>query len=261
MRRVRTALAVALLAAAPALTACGGPTDASGASEPASGSQELTVLAAASLTEVFDALGEQFEADNPGVTVTFAFDSSATLATQAAEGAPADVLATADERTMEDAVAADAVTGTPTVFAENRLVLVTPADNPGGVRGVEDLAREDVDYVVCVPSAPCGDLAARALEVAGVDADAASQEVDVKAVLAKVTADEADAGIVYATDALAAGDQVQVLDLAGAESLITSYPVAVLAQAEANDLAARWIELLQSAPGRDVLRDAGFDTP
>lgn len=221
--------------------------------------QEITVLAAASLKETFTELGKQFEEEHDGVTVKFAFDSSATLAQQAVEGSKADVLATADESTMQSAVDGDAIEGDPQLFASNVLVIATPAGNPGKVEGLDDLA--DVDWVECVDTAPCGKVADAVLADAGIDAEPKSREVDVKAVLAKVTEDEADAGLVYATDGVAAGDSVDVVEIPGADSQLTLYPIAPLADSGESDLAKEFVDLVLSAEGQQVLADAGFGKP
>lgn len=226
-----------------------------------SGQRTLEVLAAASLTETFTELAGRFEEDHPGVTVRLVFDSSATLAEQVGQGAPADVLATADERTMQAVVDAGNTETEPTLFASNRLVLVTPPDNPAGVTSVADLDDPRVTYVVCVPAAPCGAVARTVLDASGVNAPAASEEVDVKAVLAKVTLDEADAGLVYATDAVAAGDRVGSVEIPAAEDAVTRYPVAALSEADDPGLAADWVGLVTSEEGRQVLRGAGFGAP
>ncbi len=217
----------------------------------------LTVLAASSLTGVFEDLAEIFEEDNPGVEVAFAFDSSATLALQVTEGAPADVLATADLDTMQT-VLDNGDAAESSVFATNQMVLVTPADNPGGVESFDDLGDDSVTYVICVDTAPCGKVAAGLLEDGGITTAPASFEVDVKAVLAKVVADEADAGLVYATDALAAGDDVRILEVPGAEDVPNSYPIAVVEQSEDADLARAWVDLVLSEAGRQILEEAGF---
>ncbi|MGN6577363.1 MAG: molybdate ABC transporter substrate-binding protein [Nocardioides sp.] len=226
-----------------------------------SGDQELTVLAAASLTGTFTRLEQAFVADHPGVDVRLSFDSSATLAQQVVEGAPADVLATADERTMQTVVDAGGTDGPPDAFASNHLVLVVPAENPAQVRSVDDLARPGVDYVVCVPSAPCGDVAATVLDQSGIDAPAASEETDVKAVLSKVELGEADAGLVYATDAADAGDAVHSFEIPGSRATSTRYLVAALKDAGSPDLARAWVDLVRSDRGQQVLADAGFGPP
>jgi molybdate transport system substrate-binding protein len=245
---VRRLLALALLLP---LAACGG----GGGGDDTT----ITVLAAASLTETFTDLAADFEAAHDGVTVRLAFDSSATLAEQAVGGAPADVLATADSATMDSA--RDALAADPEVFATNTMVLVTPADNPAGITSYDDLAAGDVTYVVCVDTAPCGKVAASLIETTGLTAEPASLEVDVKSVLAKVTSGEADAGLVYATDAVAAGGDVQVFEIPGADDAVTSYPIAPLDQSTDADLAQQFVDLVLSAAGQQVVGDAGFGAP
>ncbi len=219
----------------------------------------VTVLAAASLTEPFQELAERFEDAHPGVEVELAFDSSATLAQQVVEGAPADVLATADTATMDSA--ADALAADPEVFAANTMVLVTPAANPADISALADLQTGDTTYVVCVPTAPCGKAAHDLLATNEITAPPASLEVDVKAVLAKVTSDEADAGLVYASDAVAAGDQVERFDVPGAGDAPTTYPIARLEQAGDADLAQEFVDLVLSSEGQKVMADAGFAGP
>ena len=221
----------------------------------------LTVLAAASLTETFESLADDFESRHDGVTVQLAFDSSATLAEQVNQGAPADVLATADERTMALVAEAGNTADEPRTFATNRPVLAVPADNPAGIEEFDDIDNDDVEFVVCVASAPCGALASAVLDAEGITNDPASEEVDVKAVLAKVTLDEADAGIVYATDARAAGDRVRVVEIPGSAGALTSYPIAVVRDADEPLLAEAWVDLVLSEPGQQALRGAGFGAP
>lgn len=247
-------LALALTLGAGSLAGCS-------ADESPGESSELTVLAAASLTETFTSLAEEFEATHPGVSVRLAFDSSATLAGQAVQGAPADVLATADAATMQDAVDGGVVPAGATTFATNTMTLVVPADNPAGVASFADLDGAGVDYVACVETAPCGAVAAALLAGNDVDADPASLETDVKSVLAKVVSDEADAGLVYVTDATAAGDDVQVLAISGSGAEVLDYPIGVLEQSAAPDLAQEFVDLVLSAQGRAILGAAGFGPP
>jgi molybdate transport system substrate-binding protein len=246
---MRHTLAVlfALLAVLP-LSACGG-----------SDKITITVLAASSLTGTFTELGHEFESQHPGVTVKFAFDSSATLAQQAVGGAPADVLATADTTTMDSAKAVQA--GTPKVFATNVMVLATPADNPAHVTSFADLDKGSVKYVICVPTAPCGIIAQALLGQDHITAKPVSTEVDVKSVLAKLTEGEADAGLVYTTDAIAAGSQVQHLAIPGAAKQTTTYPIVTLDQSKNADLAQQFVDLVTGATGQQVLAKAGFGKP
>ena len=233
------------------LTACGG----GGGDDDTT----ITVLAASSLTGTFTELGKEFEKQHPGVTVKFAFDSSATLALQATQGAPADVLATADTATMDSAKAAQA--GPPKVFATNRLVLATPADNPARVTRFADLDRSSVKFVMCVPTAPCGKVGQALLDRDHITGKPVSQEVDVKSVLAKLTEGEADAGLVYTTDAVAAGDQVTQLQIPGSAEQITTYPIVTLDQSKHADLAQEFVDLVTGPTGRQVLQQAGFGKP
>lgn len=240
--------AAAALLGLVALTSCGG----AAGGESGDGTT-LDVLAASSLTESFGALAEDFEAENPGVTVRLSFGSSSALAQQVTEGAPADVLATADLASVE--LAGDDVTD-PGEFATNELVLVTPADNPAGVSSLDDLA--DAQFVTCVDSAPCGALADQLLERNDVSAEPVSREADVKAVLAKVSSGEADAGFVYVTDAVAAGDEITTVDVPGAEDLPARYAIATVTASEQVDLAQSWVDLVAGDAGQQALGDAGF---
>lgn len=257
MKRPR-ALALALTLGASSLAGCSAD---EARDESGSESSELTVLAAASLTETFTALADEFEATHPSVSVRLAFDSSATLAGQAVQGAPADVLATADVATMQDAVDGGVVPAGSTTFATNTMTLVVPANNPAGLASFADLDGPGVDYVACVETAPCGAVAAELLAGNDVDADPASLETDVKSVLAKVISDEADAGLVYVTDATAAGDDVQVLAIPGSDAEVLDYPIGVLEQSVAPDLAQEFVDLVLSARGRAILGAAGFGAP
>jgi len=231
------------------LSGCGGGDD----------DTTITVLAASSLTGVFTELGKDFEDQHPNVTVKLAFDSSATLAQQATDGAPADVLATADLTTMDTAKSAQATT--PTTFATNTMVLVTPPDNPGHVQAFSDLDKSSVKYVMCVPTAPCGIVGQALLDQDHITGKPVSQEVDVKSVLAKITEGEADAGLVYVTDATAAGDQVATVQVPGAAQQVTSYPIVTLTQSKNADLAQQFVDLVTGSTGSQVLQKAGFGQP
>ncbi|MEZ0579585.1 molybdate ABC transporter substrate-binding protein [Nocardioides sp. MH1] len=248
--RRRTATLPLLLALTLPLAACGDDGDG--------GDQKLQVLAASSLTDVFTELGRQFEADHDGVDVAFSFGSSTDLAEQAADGAPGDVLATADRTSMSVAQDAGAVTD-PATFATNVLVIVTPPDNPAGITSLADL--DGATWVRCADEVPCGRVALAVLDDAGIDAQPASLEEDVRSTLDKVTSGEADAGLVYASDAVAAGDAVETIPIDGAESEPTSYSIAALDQSEDASLAQEWVDLVTGAEGRAALKDAGFSLP
>jgi molybdate transport system substrate-binding protein len=141
------------------------------------------------------------------------------------------------------------------------MVLVTPSDNPQDLTQFDDLNSAGVSYVVCVDTAPCGKIAASLLEQDHVTRHPASTEVDVKSVLAKVTEGEADAGIVYTTDAVSAGDAVKTIPIPGSSQQTTTYPIATLDQSDHADLAQEFVDLVMSAQGQQVLQDAGFGAP
>lgn len=219
----------------------------------------VQVLAAASLTEAFTVLAEAYEADHEGVEVELLLGSSTDLAGTVADGAPGDVLATADETSMQLAVDAGATAEEPVVFAENQLVIVTAPDNPEGVQSLADLA--DVTWVRCADDVPCGRVALGVLDGAGVTAEPVSLEVDVKAALEKVSSGEADAGLVYASDAMTAGAEVETVPIEGAAEFPAVYYVAPLTQSAGGDLAADWIELVTGDAGRAALEASGFSAP
>lgn len=237
------------------LAACGD--DDGGDGDAGGGSDQLTVLAASSLTDVFEELGSTFE-EKHDVDVEFSFGSSTDLAEQAADGAPGDVLATADETSMT--VAEDAgVTGDVSNFATNVLVIVTPPDNPAGIESLADLA--DATWVRCADEVPCGRVALAVLEDNAITAEPASLEEDVRSTLDKVVSGEADAGLVYASDAVAAGDDVLTIPIEGAEEQLTSYFITALEQSEDSELAQEWVDLITSDEGRAALTEAGFTLP
>lgn len=218
----------------------------------------LRVSAASSLTEVFTELAAAFEADHPGAEVVLTFGGSPALVTQLREGSPADVLVTADQASMDRAVAAGDVQE-PVVIARNRMALVVEAGNPRGITGIDDLATPGFTVALCATAVPCGRLAREVLDAAGADLDPVSSEENVKAVLTRVTLGEVDAGLVYETDAMAAGTRVERIPLpAGADAPSTASVAAVTTEAEATHLADRWLALLRSPAGRRALERHGF---
>lgn len=258
MKKQIVSLLCATTAVALLTSACGSSGGASG-SDTKSGT--LTVLAASSLTETFDTLAKTYEADHPGVKVKLVYDSSATLATMAEQGAPGDVLATADQKTMDEAQAKKGVRGTPAQFASNVVELAVPADNPGQISSFADLQKSTVKYVVCVKTAPCGAAGEKVLAGNKITHAPVSEEVDVKSVLAKVTGNEADAGLVYKTDVIAAGTAVTGFAVPGADASPNTYWVTVTHDAKRSPLAKAWIDLMQSGAGQAVFADAGFGKP
>ncbi|GGM38027.1 molybdate ABC transporter substrate-binding protein [Microbacterium saperdae] len=258
-RTLRRSAVVVLAAVALVLAGCAAPAgDApspSATAEQGTVSGELTVYAAASLSGAFDAIAEAFVAENPDVSVSPVYDGSSTLVTQILEGAPADVFASADEANMDKA--AD-VAVAPTLFASNTLVIAVPAGNPGGVETLADLA--DVTTVLCAPEVPCGAASAKLLTAAGVTVEAASLEQNVTAVLTKVAASEADAGLVYATDVIGRED-VEVIVPDGAGEVVNHYPIAALSDAPNAEAADAFVAFVLSEAGQKILADFGFGAP
>lgn len=248
------------------LTACGGggeeqadPESDRTASVAVSGT--VTVLAAASLTGPFEALEERVEADHPGLDVVLSFGPSSALAEQVISGAPADVLATADTRTMGTALDAGAVEGESVVFARNSLALTVPAGNPGRVESLNDLAREELVVALCEPQVPCGAAAEELLSLTGVDAQPDTLTTDVKEATSLVALGEVDAALIYRTDATAEGDAVEVVDVPEAADVVNDYPIAALAEAPNPAAAAVVVDAVTGADGAGVLEDAGFIIP
>ncbi|NYF17683.1 molybdate transport system substrate-binding protein [Microbacterium sp. AK009] len=260
-RQVRRAAIGVLAAASAVLVGCAGT--AASTSEPPVAAEgglagSLTVYAAASLQSAFDDLLTVFAEQNPDVAVQpLVTDGSSALVTQIIEGAPADVFASADERVMQQAVDAGVAVG-PVVFAANTLVLVTPAGNPAGIAGLDDLA--DATVVLCDSVVPCGAASRTLLENAGASVTPASLEQNVTAVLTKVAAGEADAGLVYATDVVGR-DDVEVIVPDGAADVVNLYPIAVTTGAASDEVARAFVALVTGPEGQRVLADAGFAPP
>ncbi|NJQ05443.1 molybdate ABC transporter substrate-binding protein [Streptomyces lonarensis] len=256
-RRLRTALCAALLVLP--LAACGGG-DGDGGSDGANGQAgaEVTVLAAASLTDVLEEAAPLFEQAHDGVDLRFSFAGSQELAAQVREGLPADVLVTADTTTMADV--ADR-TGEPVVVATNELTLVTASGNPEGVADLADLARDDLTVVLAAPEVPVGRYGEQVLADAGVEVAPASLETNVRSVLTKVALGEADAGIVYASDAASVGDRVTAVPLPAERNVLAEYPAAVLTEAPHPEAAADFVAWLGSAEAAELFTAAGFRVP
>ena len=255
MLRSRARLAAVLAAVALALAGCGGD-DPSGGSSAAPG--ELKVFAAASLTAAFTELGERFTAVSGGTEVTFNFAGSQALATQIQQGAPADVLASADTTNMDKV--RDLV-GTQQPFASNLLAIVVEKGNPRGVRTLGDLASSDLKVVLAAEEVPAGRYAKQVLDRAGVRVQPVSQEDNVKAVVTKVSLGEADAGIVYVTDVTAGGDKVEGVDIPEDQNVVATYPIATVKASRAQDPAQAFVDLVLSAEGQRVLEEHGFLPP
>ena len=221
---------------------------------------DLTIFAAASLRAAFDELATEFEAQHPSVEVhPITYDGSSTLAAQIIEGAPVDVFASADEKNMEKVVD-EGLTSRPELFATNTLVLVVPAGNPGGVGSLDDLAHPEKIVVLCAVEMPCGAASARLLSNAGVTASADSYEQNVTAVLTKVAAGEADAGLVYVTDA-ATTDDVEAIEVDGADDVVNRYPIVTIDGSASGEAAEAFVAFVLGGDGQKVLTGLGFGVP
>ena len=221
----------------------------------------IIVFAAASLKGTFTQLAEEFEAAHPETTVELNFAGSADLVTQITEGAPADVFASADEKNMAKLTDASLVDGEPVDFATNVLEIAVPPDNPAGIETFADLAASGVKLVICAPEVPCGAATVKAEEAGGVTLSPVSEESSVTDVLGKVTSGEADAGLVYVTDVIAAGDAVEGIEFAESAEAVNTYPIAALTDADAGDVAAAFVAFITSDAGQSVLAAAGFGRP
>jgi molybdate transport system substrate-binding protein len=238
-------------------TACGAPGGGPAGGGPDGVSGELVVFAAASLTESFTEIGDDFTSEHPGVTVTFNFGASSTLAQQINEGAPADVFASANPANMAVVADAGSAEGAPTVFVRNQLVIAVPAGNPDRVAGLSDLTNPDLKVAMCAEQVPCGTAFRAALEAAGLTLTPVTFEQDVRATLTKLTLGEVDAALVYRTDVAATSGVVGV-EFPESASAVNDYPIVVLRGAP-NQVAARaFVDHVLSQAGQAVLAAAGF---
>ena len=220
---------------------------------------DITVFAAASLTESFTEVGAAFSAANPDATATFSFDASSALVQQITEGAPADVFASADTNNMTKLTDAALNGSEPVIFATNLLTIIVAPDNPLGITGVADLANPAIKTVICAPEVPCGNYANQIFTAAGVTVTPVSLEQNVRGVVTKVTAGEADAGIVYVTDVTAgAGDMVEIPDDI---NVVAEYPIATVAASRNQEVGEAFIEFLTGPDGQSILAEYGFGAP
>ena len=228
-----------------------------GGSDDSSGGN-VTVFAAASLTAAFTELGDAFTAANPDVEVTFNFAGSSDLVAQISDGAPVDVFASADLANMAKLSDAGLATDEPAIFATNAAEIVVEPGNPLGIAGVADLADSDLIVVLCAPEVPCGAYAEQVVANAGTTVTPSSYEENVKAVVTKVTLGEADAGIVYRTDVIAAGDAAQGVPIPDDINVVAEYPIALVADAPNAAGAQAFIDFVLGPAGQKILAASGF---
>ncbi len=246
------------------VSGCGSSNEASSpssSSTSSAGGGKLIVFAAASLKKSFTEIGEQFKTDNPGSDIEFSFAGSSDLVTQLTQGAPADVFASADTKNMDKAAQADLLAGDPVNFASNTLTIVAAPGNPKKIASFKDLAQPGLSVVVCAPQVPCGSATEKVEKATGVQLNPVSEESQVTDVLNKVTTGEADAGLVYVTDAQGAGDKVTAVTFPESAEAVNTYPIAVLKQSENQELAGKFVDLVTGEAGQKVLNAAGFAKP
>ncbi|MCV7234175.1 molybdate ABC transporter substrate-binding protein [Mycobacterium branderi] len=236
------------------------PSASTSSSAPPPG-QSILVFAAASLKPSFTQIGEHFKTDNPGASVDFNFAGSSELATQLTQGATADVFASADTAQMDTVASAGLLNGTPVNFASNTLVIVTAPGNPKKVESFADLTKPGLSVVVCQQPVPCGAAARRIEDKTGVHLSPVSEEPNVTDVLGKVTTGQADAGLVYITDAVNAGDKVATVKFPESADAVNVYPIAVLKKAPHPALAQKFVDLVTGETGQKILDQAGFAKP
>ena len=266
----RAAIAAVSLLSAVCLAACGGSasnsstgTTTGAASAGASGGAgkatgKVTVLAAASLQKAFEEIEKTVEKDNPGLDVTFDFQGSQDLVASLAGGDSADVLATANNSTMKTA-ADQKLVGSQTEFATNVLTLIVPKGNPKKITGL-DSSLDGANLVICAPEVPCGEATKKLAEAQGITLKPVSEEQKVTDVRGKVESGEADAGIVYTTDAAAAKDKADKIDIPDG-GVVNHYPIAQTATPENASGAKVFIDAVTGKTGQEILAKYGFGKP
>jgi molybdate transport system substrate-binding protein len=244
-----------------ALMACSSKSPSSSPSQPSQASGSIVVFAAASLKPAFTQISQQFKTDNPGSGVDFDFGGSSELATQLAQGATADVFASADTAQMDTVTKAGLLAGNPTNFASNTLVIVAAPANPKNIGSFADLAKPGLSVVICQRPVPCGSATQRIEDKTRVRLNPVSEELSVTDVLNKVTTGQADAGLVYVTDAHSAGNKVTTVNFPEAAGAVNVYPIGVLKLAPKATLAQKFVALVTSDAGQKILAQSGFAKP
>jgi molybdate transport system substrate-binding protein len=257
---------LAVFAALPlTLIGCGSseqaPADSPSPSTSAAAGGKIMVFAAASLKQTFTDIGEQFKTENPGASVEFSFAGSSDLVTQLTQGAQADVFASADTKNMDKAAQAGLLAGDPVNFASNTLTIAVAPGNPKKIASFKDLTQQGLNVVVCAPQVPCGSATQKVEQATGVKLNPVSEESSVTDVLNKVETGQADAGLVYVTDAKGAGDKVAAVEFPEAAGAVNTYPIAVLKESKTPELARRFVDLVTGEAGQKVLNAEGFAKP
>ncbi|WP_025737112.1 molybdate ABC transporter substrate-binding protein [Mycobacterium genavense] len=261
MRRIGVLAGLVSAVLVAGVVACSSKPSSSPPAPSSSAPGSIMVFAAASLKPAFTQLGQQFKADNPGSGVEFEFAGSSELATQLTQGATADVFASADTAQMDTVVKAGLLAGNPTNFAANTLVIVTTPGNPKHIGSFADLARPGTSVVICQRPVPCGAATQRIEDSTGGHLNPVSEEVSVTDVLNKVTTAQADAALVYVTDAKSAKDKVAKVNFPEAAGAVNVYPLGVLKKAPQPATAQKFVTLVTSDAGQKILAQFGFAKP
>ena len=261
MRRIGILAGLVSTILAAGVVACGSKSPSSSPSQPTAASAKIVVFAAASLKPAFTQISQQFKIENPGAGVDFEFAGSSELATQLTQGATADVFASADTAQMDIVAKAGLLTGNPTNFASNTLVIVTAPGNPKKIGSFADLGKPGLDVVICQQPVPCGSATRRIEDSTGVHLNPVSEELSVTDVLNKVTTGQADAGLVYVTDARSAGSKATTVNFPEAAGVVNVYPIAVLKKAPQPTAAQKFVAVVTGDTGQNILAQSGFAKP
>ncbi|MGO8851217.1 MAG: molybdate ABC transporter substrate-binding protein [Mycobacterium sp.] len=260
MRRIGILASLVSATLLAGMVACG-PKPSGSPSGPSPSGGSIVVFAAASLKTAFTQIAQQFKTDNPGDGVDFDYAGSSELATQLTQGATADVFASADTAQMDTVAKAGLLAGNPTNFASNTLVIVTAPGNPKNVGSFADLAKAGLSVVICQRPVPCGAATQRIEDKTGVRLNPVSEEPSVTDVLNKVTSGQADAALVYVTDAISAGNTVTTVNFPEAAGTVNVYPIGVLKKAPLPTLGQKFVSLVTSDTGQRILAHSGFAKP
>ena len=258
MRRIWVLAGLVSAVLVASLVGCGSKSPSSSPSQPSQASAKIVIFAAASLKTAFTQLSQQFKTDNRGSGVDFEFAGSSELATQLTQGATADVFASADTAQMDTVAKAGLLAGNPTNFASNTLVIVTAPGNPRKVASFADLAKPGLGVVICQKPVPCGSATQRIEDKTRVRLNPVSEELSVTDVLNKVTTGQADAGLVYVTDARSAGSKVTTVNFPEAGGAVNVYPIAVLKNSPQPTLAQKFVAMVTGDKGQNILAQLGF---
>jgi molybdate transport system substrate-binding protein len=261
MRRIGVLAGLVSTMLVAGLVSCSSKSPTSSPSQASQASGSVVVFAASSLKPAFTKIGQQFKADNPGSGVDPEFAGSSELATQLTQGATADVFASADTAQMDKVAKAGLLAGDPTNFASNTLVIVTAPGNPKQLGSFADLNKPGLTVVICQQPVPCGSATQHVEDSTGVRLHPVSEELNVTDVLNKVTTGQADAALVYVTDALSAGDKVATVKFPEAAGAVNVYPIAVLKNAPHAALAQKFVSMVTADTGQNILAQSGFAKP